>query len=293
MFYKLPLVSVIIPTYHDWDRLQLCIDALKRQSYPADKFEVIIVNNDPDDVPPDLNLNNNFFFTTESKCGSYAARNAGIKISRGEVLAFTDSDCIPDKKWIENAVSSLSSEYPRIAGGITLFFSGNYLTIAEIYEKAHAFPQAKHVNQDDFGATANMITYRSVFDMVGYFDESLFSGGDLEWGQRAASHGFQIKYLENTIVYHPARKNLQEILNKSRRLVGGKYSCADNKVKFVSKYFLLQLLPPIFVGRDIFLRNNLTLYEKLISILVFYFLKLSKNIELASLVLGIKNPERK
>lgn len=51
-----PFVSVIIPTYHDWDRLKKCIEALKIQTYPSDLFEVIIVNNDPADKAPSLDF---------------------------------------------------------------------------------------------------------------------------------------------------------------------------------------------------------------------------------------------
>ena len=43
-----PFVSVIIPTYHDWDRLKLCLKALEQQRYPTDRFEVLVVNNDPE-----------------------------------------------------------------------------------------------------------------------------------------------------------------------------------------------------------------------------------------------------
>ena len=42
-----PLVTVIIPTYHDWPRLSACLDALKMQSYSASLIEIFVVNNDP------------------------------------------------------------------------------------------------------------------------------------------------------------------------------------------------------------------------------------------------------
>jgi GT2 family glycosyltransferase len=47
-----PFVSVVIPTYRDWDRLRVCVDALRRQTYPAESFEVIVVDNDPEAVDP-------------------------------------------------------------------------------------------------------------------------------------------------------------------------------------------------------------------------------------------------
>ena len=83
------------------------MNALTKQTYPKNRFEVIVVNNDPADPCPCIPLPDNFVLTTEGKPGSYAARNAGIKIAKGEILAFTDSDCIPHSNWIEQAVNIL------------------------------------------------------------------------------------------------------------------------------------------------------------------------------------------
>src|SRR5215217_5319918 len=100
------LVSIIIPTYHDWARLELCIEAIKSQSYPAHLIEVIIVNNDPDDSPPEMfKIEPNIKLISESKPGSYAARNTALENISGEIVAFTDSDCIPDIDWISNAAA--------------------------------------------------------------------------------------------------------------------------------------------------------------------------------------------
>src|SRR5690554_6136694 len=94
--HKLPFVSVIIPTYHDWERLRLCLDSLNRQTYPKERYEIIVVNNDPEDVvPANFVVPNNFTILEESKPGSYAARNRAIQAAKGEIYAFTDSDCQP------------------------------------------------------------------------------------------------------------------------------------------------------------------------------------------------------
>jgi len=285
-------VSVIIPTYHDWDRLKFCLDALRKQTYSSNNFEVIIVNNDPDDISPDLDLPENFILIKESKPGSYAARNAGISASRGEILAFTDSDCIPDEEWIEHSVSALEQGTSRVAGRIALFYADKRLSLGEIYEKVFSFQQDRCVSKFDFGATANMIAYRSAFHCAGLFDETIFSCGDLEWGQRAGSCGFDIHYCDNAIVYHPARRNLIQIMNKGRRLIGGKYLRTDNRFKFFVKNFVLHLLPPVVVGREVFSCDRFSFYEKVVALSVFYCIKLAKNIEITLLAFSIKKPVR-
>jgi glycosyltransferase involved in cell wall biosynthesis len=100
-----PYVSIIIPTYRDWNRLGMCLEALKKQSYPKENTEIIIINNDPEDlIPVDFKGNKNITIMNAARNGSYAARNTGLKIAKGEIIGFTDSDCIPNTDWISKAV---------------------------------------------------------------------------------------------------------------------------------------------------------------------------------------------
>ncbi|MEQ8961723.1 MAG: glycosyltransferase family A protein, partial [Coleofasciculus sp. C2-GNP5-27] len=60
----------------------------------------------------------------ESTPGSYAARNKGISLAKGEVIAFTDADCIPDAKWLESGLHRLLTipDCGLVAGRVELFF---------------------------------------------------------------------------------------------------------------------------------------------------------------------------
>ena len=96
-------------------------------------------------------------------------------------------------------------------------------SIAEWHSVLNDLNQSRFVSEYHFAATANMITSRDVFRKVGLFDATLFSGGDLEWGQRAWSLGVRQVYAENTIVEHPARGNWKSLIHKTRRIAGGHY----------------------------------------------------------------------
>lgn len=270
-----PFVSVIIPTYHDWDKLNLCIEALKHQTYQNDCYEVIIINNDPEDEPPNLKLPSPWKLIAESKPGSYAARNTGVRSSRGEILAFTDSDCIPHPDWIDKAVEILQSDsnIKRVAGRIELFYKSEKLTPSEIYEKSFAFPQKMYASSGH-AATANMIAYKSVFDKVGFFNESMMSGGDTEWGLRAQKMAFKIVYGKDCIVKHPARNKISDLIKKGRRITGANLFFEKNSGKRIYCH-IYDLLLPVTVALDVAKKNNLSIYEKFIAILVFYFLKIN------------------
>ena len=101
-------VSVIIPVYNDSERLKLCLEALENQTYSKDLYEVIVVDNaSEEDIKSIVGQFSQAKYTYESQSGSYVARNKGISIARGEILAFTDSDCIPASDWIEKGVANL------------------------------------------------------------------------------------------------------------------------------------------------------------------------------------------
>jgi len=282
-------VSVIIPTYHDWKRLSYCIDALSKQTYPQDKFEVIIVNNDPEDSPPELSLPDNFRIISEGKSGSYAARNSGIKEAESEILAFTDSDCIPGKYWIENAVKHMNKGAERVAGKIELFYDKENLTFAEKYEKAFAFRQDSNASKG-YSVTANFITWRYFFSEIGLFNESMFSGGDVEWNLRAKENNVSIIYAENVAVKHPARKTIKEILNKRKRVTSGLVKLKQNLgLKSLLLWLIKGIMPPLFAWNNIKKRSDLTLNEKICAITVLHIAKIYGTFIKISYLIGTDN----
>lgn len=217
-----PRVSAIIPTYHDWERLELCVQALEKQTLPRDSYEVIVVNNDPADACPNAMLQHRVRVLAEPRRGSYAARNAAISVARGEILAFTDSDCIPELDWLEQGVKSFDEnpEASRIAGAVQLFFAASKPTAAELHEKLFAF-QVERYLREGWAVTANMMARRITFEQVGLFDDSLMSGGDKQWGKRAAAKGCSIAYGKMVRVNHPARRTVQELVIKLKRTMRG------------------------------------------------------------------------
>ena len=142
-----PFVSVIVPTFSDWDRLKLCLDAIKAQDYPKNKFEVLVVNNNPEELPPyDIEFYN-IRLINENKPGSYAARNAAINVAKGDIFAFTDSDCIPDELWLHEGVKAIiSNEQNSIVAGLINVFPKikDKPNIFEFYSMQSELKQSLH-----------------------------------------------------------------------------------------------------------------------------------------------------
>jgi len=273
-------VSVIIPVYQNQEGLDRCLEALGKQTYPWERFEILVVNNDPLDEPVVSYPYKNLRVINEGKPGSYAARNAGVRGSRGELLGFCDSDCIPDKHWIENAMEIFASSKDTciLSGRVKLFFQDEHnLSYAEKYEKIFAFRQQEYARAGG-AATANMFTRKDLFEEIGLFDESLLSGGDLEWGQRAGSLGFPVGYSEKVLVGHPSRKTVGELAKKARRVVSGYITIKDadfrkNPVKALY-HGACMIKPPLRAGKMIFEQKDINRADKGAIYLLEYYLKL-------------------
>ena len=222
---NLPSVSVIVPVFNRVDLLAICLKALERQSYPRDRLEVIVIDNgSTEDVGGVLTDHPSFTLLHEARRGSYAARNTGLRHAHGEVLAFTDGDCAPHPDWLVEGVAALREEPPAamVAGAIELVFDGaSPRTGPELYESVHAFRQEWYLVERHYGATANVLTWRSTIDRIGSFDDTLQSRGDAEWGQRVAAAGERQRYAPRAVVDHPARSTWAELWDKQLRVARG------------------------------------------------------------------------
>ena len=291
-YTKTSFVSIIIPTFKDWNRLSTCLEALNRQTYGSENFEIIVVNNDPNDnISEAFRLPVNCLYLTEAKEGSYAARNKALKHVKGSIIGFTDSDCVPDEEWISNAVELLSanSDVFRIGGAIDIFFKDPLKpTAVELYETVFAFQQEVYVQKYLTCVTGNLFSRRIVFDSIGAFNDELLSGGDFEWGKRASKASFKIVFSNNVVINHPARYRFSELATKSRRVAGGHYHNHERhkKIGFFYISLIKKLIPVPNEIKSIFLHKNLSLWEKLKVFSIRYRLQLIYNLTLLKLKNG-------
>jgi glycosyltransferase involved in cell wall biosynthesis len=218
-------VSVIIPVKNDADRLALCLDALDAQDYKG-RVEVVVVDNGSTDGSLAVaEARESAVVAQEVRPSSYAARNTGVRLSTGSVLAFTDSDCVPSRTWLSAGVTALNEAEGEsfIGGGVRVFVGDRRRpTPIEVYELLTAFPQEQYLRDERFAVTANVLVSRAAFERVGPFAEDLISSGDREWGQRAHARGLQGVFAPAALVEHPARRTLGQIRRKHRRLAAGR-----------------------------------------------------------------------
>ncbi|HEX5702602.1 MAG TPA: glycosyltransferase family A protein [Pyrinomonadaceae bacterium] len=253
-------VSVIVPVWNDAERLAGCLHALEEQTYADELYEVIVVDNHPEQrdgeagqkIAQLVSVNAHSRVVHERRPGSYAARNAGVAVAQGEIIAFTDADCIPASDWIERGVAhltALEANCAVVAGHVEIFPRvAAQPNAIEQYEQLIALPQKEFVRKYGFGATANLFTFRKVLAQAGDFLAEVKSGGDLEWGRRVTGYGYKLEYCEKTRVFHPARASFAELYTKIVRVAGGHHDLKRLKGSAYLEFdrsWLLDLVPPV------------------------------------------------
>ncbi|MDH4228535.1 MAG: glycosyltransferase [Nitrospirota bacterium] len=222
----LPHVSVIIPVHNDRDTLGEVLGALSGQDYPHDRFEVIVVDNNSTDGSGALARECGASVLEERQPGSYAARNRGIGVARGEILAFLDGDCIPDSQWLGGGVNALLSTPADLAGGRIDITARPGAGLLAHYERLSYMKQRENIADHGTAATANLLVRKTVFERVGPFRADLLSGGDGEFCHRAQQAGFVITYAEVAVVRHRAVSSVGRMLSRYRRLGRGEADLA-------------------------------------------------------------------
>jgi glycosyltransferase involved in cell wall biosynthesis len=193
------LVSVIVPHLNDYDNLDACLTLLEAQSFPSDRTEIIVADNGSsrglDAVRRIVGLRGRVIEVAERGAGP--ARNAGVRASRGEALAFIDSDCRPDKRWLEEGLAELRLA-DFVGGRIDVLVDDpGRMTTAEAFESAFAFRNDRYVKELNF---ANGVPE------------------DKDWCLRARRSGYRIRFAPRSIIGHPARRTMPELKRKWRRL---------------------------------------------------------------------------
>jgi glycosyltransferase involved in cell wall biosynthesis len=224
-----PLISVVIPHYNDLANLERCMRLLAAQTLPRRQFEVVVADNNSrcglmevERVCGDLAR-----VITAPVQGAGAARNAGVEASRGRILAFIDSDCRPIPTWLERGLAALSNA--QIVGGrVDVDYERpDSPTAVESFERVFAFNFKRYIEEAGFAGSGNMFVPREIFEAVGEFRGQVAE--DVDWGQRAVAANYRWGYADDVVVSHPARRDWNELVQKSRKLAAEAFAATIEK----------------------------------------------------------------
>ena len=231
MTVKRPFVSVVIPVFNNGDTLGRVLDGLAAQTWPKDRFEVIVADNNSTDDSADVAAKKGAKVVTETaRQSSYAARNKGIEAAKGEILAFLDGDCVPAPGWLAAGVQAMEDAGADLAGGrIDISADGGSELLAR-YERLSYVRQAETVAAHGTSAGGNLFIRRKVIEKIGPFRADLASGGDGEICIRARRAGFAMAYADDAVVTHRAIGSVTALLGRYHRLGKGEAALVRHDV---------------------------------------------------------------
>lgn len=214
-----PFVSIIVPALNEERSIKECLVSLMSLEYPPEKREILVVDNGSTDGTAEIVRSFPVEYLQESRKGPPAARNRGVGASKGELIAFTDADCIASRGWLRELVRAFDSEEVGAVAGEVVAYPGK--TPAEWYaaKVRHLSPQ-KYLARPllPFAAFANLAFRRDVFDRIGRLDEELPWGESTDYCTRFfRESGLKLQYAPKALIFHRHRSTAREFLRQQVR----------------------------------------------------------------------------
>lgn len=241
-----PAVSVVIPALNSRRTIARCMEALASQA-SAHAFEVIVVHSGEDDTLECARAALPAVRTKQLSTRALAAtaRNAGVALARGAILAFVDSDVYVDARWIDNVVAAAATEADLICGSIENANPECAVSRAEQLVMFSEFLPETPERAMWFTLSGNLVMRRAIYDRWGPFVE-IRAAEDLIFSRRLRTAGARLLFYPRMRVFHDNRKTIRPYLRN--QVVLGRYTAmARRLVPFAdtSSYWLFLLAVPV------------------------------------------------
>jgi len=210
-------VSVVIPARNEASCIGRCVESVLGQDFPRDEVEVIVVDNRSTDATSSVAHQYAVRVVEELRRGVAKARNAGIRAARGEVVVFLDADCVAKPGWLRELLSGSDDERIGCFVGDILPMPDEGLISDFFHDRRLISQEALLSHSPPVAAGANIAYRKSVFEEIGYFDETFVAGedGDLFW-RLVKSERFNIRFQRRAVVFHPHPSSLSMLLRRTR-----------------------------------------------------------------------------
>ncbi len=224
-----PFVSVIIPTYNRRDSLLRALDSLARQTYPADRFEVIVVDDGGSDGTEAVAQRIYPFalrYVRQENQGDAIARNRGAQVAQGDILQFLDDDIVTEPDFVAAIVRQHMYNDKLIVIGQLLTIPSTSPTVFEQVTVADQPGQNYVAGEVEFTELLSGVLSlrREHFLALGMMQPVARTGSsvwcDVEFAYRARIHGFAFRRCVDAVAHHDdyALRDLRTSCQRARRV---------------------------------------------------------------------------
>jgi glycosyltransferase involved in cell wall biosynthesis len=214
------MISVIIPSFNSETTIKKCLQSILEQTFEGG-FEIILVDSSVDKTP--IIVKEQFphitYIHLDKKTDPGTARNIGIGKSKGDLIAFIDSDCVADCNWLANIASAHKGSY-RIVGGVVCNGNEKFSDVAwagylaEFREFLPEMPsrEVEHI------PTCNLSYKKSIFNDYGLFQGKYYPQEDLVFNYTLRKKSEKILCEPSIRIFHNHRTRLKDFLDHQKRI---------------------------------------------------------------------------
>jgi cellulose synthase/poly-beta-1,6-N-acetylglucosamine synthase-like glycosyltransferase len=256
------MISIVVPTYNGADRIGRTLKALEEQDFPGD-YEIVVVDDGSTDGTADVVSEfKEVRLVCQKNAGPAAARNRGVEECNGELVLFTDDDCVPREDWLRRMSEAFENE--DVIGVKGAYRTNQKEVVARFvqleYEDKYRLLQ-KHENID-FIDTYSAGFRRDIFIESGGYDTTfpVACAEDVELSFRLSTQGCKMRFVPDAIVYHTHPDSLWKYLRKKYKFSFWRiFAVKKNPDKLVSDSHTPQtmkfqlLIPLLLLGTGLFI----------------------------------------
>jgi len=253
-----PFVSIVIPAKNAGDIIDKCLESLDKLDYPKDRYEVIVADGKSQDKTPLIVEKHRAILILNPDMIVCTGRNVGFEKAKGEIIAFSDADCVMDKNWIKNSIkyfgdpgiggvggpNKTPSDETSFGKAVGFIFNQAIFSAGSIHGRI--LDQTKEIKSLP---GCNMIFRREALAKVLPMNKTIYEAEDYIMNQEIRKHGYRLVYTPDTIVWHYRRPTPRRFLRQMQRygigrlLIGKKDRSNLNTI-----HILAGLGIPILIG---------------------------------------------
>ncbi|MBF0522902.1 MAG: glycosyltransferase [Candidatus Omnitrophica bacterium] len=209
------MISIIIPTYYSQKYLEKCLGAVAGQTFPAEQIELIVVDNGSSDRTVAIAKAYTKNVIIDADANVSGLRNIGARRATGDVLFFLDSDCVPGKDWVKNALTLMKEKQVSVVG-CWYWISNKPTWVEKVWDLQMSWRRGEG-QFVKWVPSGDLIIKREVFLSVHGFNEALKTGEDTDICTRLIDGGNRIYSSSNIAVTHLGEaKTVKQFFLKQR-----------------------------------------------------------------------------
>ena len=215
-----PSVSIIIPVRNRPAQIEECLRSLTRLRYPAEKLEIIVVDDaSTDHTPQTVSAFPVHLITLKENKQASFCRNLAAHKARGDILAFIDSDCLAEPLWLQELIPAFKDPSLAAVGGVV----GSYFVDSPLdrYEQVKSSLiiglRARRSSENEnffYVPSCNLLARRNIFEKLDGFKEDMFVGEDVDFCWRLQDAGYHVEFRPAGTVYHKHRNELRPFCSR-------------------------------------------------------------------------------